>query len=148
MLLVELRPSALTDSELGDLLQLLGNALTGRANIPVAVTVAGRGSLPAEVQVAFYRLCQEALNNITKHAEANHVDIHLQYHAETAAVEMTIRDDGRGFDPAHIPTGHFGLSMMRERAEAAGAALTVASRPGSGTEITVRWPKVPAQEAA
>ncbi len=143
MLLVELRPSALTDSELGDLLRLLGNALTGRVNIPVAVSVAGQGTLPAEVQVAFYRLCQEGLNNIAKHAQATHVEIHLQYIVESAAVELEVRDDGRGFDPEHIPSGHFGLSMMRERAEAVGAMLSIASRPGHGTELTVRWPKAP-----
>jgi two-component system sensor histidine kinase DegS len=95
--------------------------------------------------VAFYRLCQEGLNNIAKHAEAAHVEIHLQYHADAVTVELNIRDDGRGFDPEHIPAGHFGLSMMRERAEDVGAMLSVVSRPGRGTELTVRWPKTPEQ---
>jgi signal transduction histidine kinase len=147
MLLVELRPTALTDSELGDLLHLLGNALTGRANIPVAVSVAGQGALPAEVQVAFYRLCQEGLNNIAKHAEATHVVIRLHYNAEAATVELNVRDDGRGFDPEHVSSGHYGLSMMRERAETVGAMLSVTSQPGRGTDITVRWPKDPEQKA-
>jgi signal transduction histidine kinase len=147
MLLVELRPSALTDSELGDLLRLLGHALAGRANIPVAVSVAGQGALPAEVQVAFYRLCQEGLNNIAKHAKATRVEIRLQYDAETAAVELHVRDNGRGFDPEHVPSGHYGLSMMRERAEAAGALLSVTSQPGHGTELTIRWTKTPPKES-
>ena len=136
-LLTELQPMVLTDSEMSDLLQQLGDAFTGRSNIPVAVTATGQGSLPAEVQMTFYRLCQEALSNIAKHANASQVQIHLQYDA--GRVELHIRDDGRGFDPAHIPSGHYGLSMMRERAEAVGARLTVASQPGHGTEIAIRW---------
>ena len=144
-LLAELRPMVLTDTEMSDLLQQLGNALTGRSNVPVVVTVTGRGTLPAAVQVAFYRLCQEALNNVAKHARANRVQINLHYDA--GAVELRIHDDGRGFDPAHIPSGHYGLSMMRERAEAVGARLTVASQPGHGTEIAVRWTKPVEREA-
>ncbi len=136
-LLAELRPLVLTDSDLGDLLRQLGDAHTGRTNIPVAVTVVGEGALLAEVQVAFYRLCQEALHNIAKHAEASQVVLTLRYDA--GSVALHIRDNGRGFDPAYIPSGHYGLSMMRERAKAIGAMLTVTSQPGQGTEIAVHW---------
>jgi PAS domain S-box-containing protein len=137
LLLAELRPSTLTDAELSDLLRLLGNALAGRTNIPVSVTVAGEGKLPADVQVALYRLCQEGLNNIAKHAGASRVDIQLQY--ETGAVELRIQDDGRGFDPEQTPPGHYGLRMMHERASAVGATLSITSQPGHGTEIVIRW---------
>jgi two-component system nitrate/nitrite sensor histidine kinase NarX len=152
-LLAELRPLVLTDSDLGDLLRQLGDALSGRTNIPVSVTVTGLGTLqdhstlqedgalPAEIQVALYRVCQEAMNNIAKHAQASQVEIDLHYNAGT--VELHIRDNGRGFDPAHIPSGHYGLSIMRERAEAVGAALTVASQPGHGAEIIIRWTESP-----
>ena len=136
-LLAELRPQVLIDSELGDLLRQLGNAFTGRTNIPVVVTVVRQRDLPADVQVAFYRLCQEAFNNIAKHARAGKVALHLQYEAGT--VELHIRDDGRGFDSEQISSGHYGLSMMRERAEAVGAELIVTSRSGQGTEIAVHW---------
>ena len=71
--------------------------------------------------------------------------IHLQY--EAATVELHIRDDGRGFDPEQTPSGHYGLSMMRERAEAVGAQLIVTSRPGHGTEIVIRWTKSGEQKA-
>jgi two-component system nitrate/nitrite sensor histidine kinase NarX len=145
LLLAELRPSTLTDAELGDLLRLLGNALAGRTNIPISVTVVGEGKLPAEVQVALYRLCQEGLNNISKHAEASRVDIQLQY--ETGAVELYIRDDGRGFDPEQTPPGHYGLSMMRERATAVGATLSISSKPGHGTEIVIRWEETQEQKS-
>ena len=139
LLLAELKPSTLIDGELGDLLRLMGNALAGRANIPIHVTVKGKDKLPADVQVAIYRLCQEGLNNIAKHANANKVDIQLQY--QKAGVELRIRDDGRGFDPNQAPTGHYGLSMMHERATAVGATLSITSQPGFGTEIYIHWAK-------
>jgi PAS domain S-box-containing protein len=145
-LLAELRPSVLTDAELGDLLRLLGNVLAGRMNIPVTVNVTGEGTLPAEVQVALYRLCQEALNNIAKHAGASQVDIDLQHEAN--AIELNIRDNGCGFDPGQPPpAGHYGLSMMRERAEGVGAELIVSSPPGLGTTIHIRWKESPKKEA-
>jgi PAS domain S-box-containing protein len=136
-LLAELRPSTLTDAELGDLLLLLGNAFTGRTNIPAKVTVVGQGVLPADVQVAIYRICQEALNNIAKHAAASAVQIHLKH--ENTRIEVIIRDDGQGFDPEQTASGHYGLSMMRERAEGVGAELSITSRPGEGTKLVVRW---------
>lgn len=136
-LLAELWPSALIDTDLDELLQLLGNALSGRINIPVKVTAAKEVILPAEIQVAFYRVCQEALNNIAKHAKASRVDIDLLY--EDSFIELHIRDDGIGFNPEETFAGHYGLSMMRERAEAAKAELSVMSQPGHGTELIMRW---------
>jgi two-component system nitrate/nitrite sensor histidine kinase NarX len=138
-LLVELKPLILTDSILADLLRQLGNALTGRTNIPVTVTVIGpeQQSLPAHVQVAFYRICQEALHNITKHAHATQVEIRLQIEPET--IELLIRDDGRGFVTTDTPYGHYGLTMMRERAEAVAASLTITSQPNQGTLIAITW---------
>lgn len=145
-LLVELRPSALTDTDLDDLLRLLGNAFTGRTNIPVAVTVTGEAVLPAETQVVLYRICQEALNNIAKHAKASRVEIDMRY--VSGMLELSIRDDGRGFDISeHMLPGHFGLSMMKERADSVGALLTITSRVGQGTEIAIRWSKAAEKEA-
>jgi PAS domain S-box-containing protein len=138
-LLAELRPSALTDTDLGDLLHLLGNALSGRINIPVAVTVAKDIILPPEVQVAFYRVCQEALNNVAKHAKASRVDIDLK--REDASIELHIRDDGKGFDPEIILSGHYGVGMMKERAEAVGATVSITSQPRHGTELIMLWTK-------
>jgi two-component system nitrate/nitrite sensor histidine kinase NarX len=143
-LLAELRPSALTDTDLGDLLYLLGNALSGRINIPVKVNVAKDVILPAEVQVAFYRVCQETLNNIAKHAKASQVNIDLTQ--EGNSVKLYIHDDGKGFDPDQTLAGHYGLSMMRERAEAVGALLTVTSQLSRGTELNMQWMKTPQQE--
>jgi signal transduction histidine kinase len=144
-LLAELRPSTLTDSDLADLLRLLGNALEGRTNLPVALTVSGEFILPPNVQVAFYRICQEALNNAAKHAKANRVEISLKQ--DGAVIELRIRDDGQGFDTQQTFSGHYGLSMMLERAEAAGILLSVASEPGHGTELTIRWNNVLSKES-
>ncbi len=142
VLLAELRPTTLTDAELGDLLRLLGNAYTGRTNIPVAVTVKGKGSLPAETQVALYRICQESLNNIAKHAKASHVEIDVRYAERPGGLVLRIHDDGCGFDPSETtPSGHYGLSMMRERAEMINADLKITSQPGQGTELVLRWGK-------
>ena len=143
-LLAELRPSALTDTDLGDLLTLLGNALSGRINISVKVTVAKEVILPAEVQVAYYRVCQEALNNVAKHSKASRVDIDLKHRG--TSIELHIHDNGKGFDSEQVVAGHYGLSMMRERAEAVGADLTVISQPGHGTELVMRWTKDPQKE--
>ncbi len=145
VLLAELRPSTLIDSDLGDLLRLLGNALSGRSNLPVAVTVTKELILPPEVQVAFYRVCQEALSNIAKHAKASQVEIDLKQEGDV--IELRIRDDGLGFDPEQAFSGHYGLGMMREHAEAAGALLTVTSQPGHGTELTIRWTITPRKES-
>jgi len=164
-LLAELRPSVLTDSTLGDLLRQLASAFTGRTNVPAIVTITEGRALPTRIQVALYRICQEAFNNIAKHAGAGHVAIDVQVDSIAAqssspaehtpalrssarSVEMRIRDDGHGFDAAQpAAAGHFGLAMMRERAEEIGARLEVTSRPGHGTDIFVRWVQPREREA-
>jgi two-component system nitrate/nitrite sensor histidine kinase NarX len=143
-LLAELRPSTLTDANLGELLGLLGNAFIGRTSMPVKVSIVGEGVLPAEVQVALYRICQEALNNVAKHAGASSVEIQVKQAAN--AIELSIRDDGRGFDPKPSASGHYGLGMMQERAETVGAQLSIVSQPGHGTELSLRWAQEPPKE--
>jgi PAS domain S-box-containing protein len=136
-LLAELRPSTITDSNLVDLLRLLGNALSGRTSIPVDVTTSGEFSLPADVQITFYRVCQETLNNVAKHSKASHVQITLNQDGNL--IELHIKDDGRGFDPLQTISGHYGLGMMRERAENVGAQFSIISQPGQGSETLIRW---------
>jgi signal transduction histidine kinase len=136
-LLLELRPEALTDAQMGDLLGQLGRALAGRTGVPVSVTVESEITLSAPVQVALYRITQEALNNIARHAEATRVEVH--YRSQPGRVRLAIRDDGRGFEVDNVKQDHFGLLNMRERAAAIGARLEVVSQPGTGTRITVEW---------
>jgi two-component system nitrate/nitrite sensor histidine kinase NarX len=136
-LLLELRPAALTEANLGDVLKQLGEAITGRARLPVTVTVSGVGILPPEVHVAFYRIAQETLNNAVKHAGAHAVEVTLAFHPDK--VSLRICDDGCGFDPSDIAAGHFGLGIMQERAAAIEAQLAVVSQRSKGTEVTVVW---------
>ena len=145
MLVSELRPLALTDSNLSDLLHQLADAFTGRTNIHVTLTITGEDILISEVQVVVYRICQEGLNNIAKHAAASRVKIKLQYTA--GKVDLHIQDNGRGFDPNLSVPGHYGLSMMNERAETIGAKLEIMSRPGKGTAVILRWQETSKQES-
>jgi signal transduction histidine kinase len=147
-LLLELRPTALVDSSLEGLLHQLAEAVTGRAGVPVTVTVEGKSVLPPDVHVALYRIAQEALNNVVKHARASQVTVRLCCisfaSAETdgegrETVKLSVSDDGRGFDPHDVPSDRLGLGIMRERAQAIGATLTIESQPGGGTQIRVLW---------
>jgi PAS domain S-box-containing protein len=141
-LLLELRPGALSELPLSDSLRQLAEAITGRTSLEVTVTVDGEpdGPLPPEVQVALYRIAQEGLNNVAKHAQAQHARLALHYQAG-GALDLRIGDDGIGFDPAHIPAGHLGIGIMRERAQAIGASLHVDSLPDQGTRVVVQWPE-------
>jgi signal transduction histidine kinase len=133
-LLLELRPSALVEADLGDLLRQLAESITGRARIPVTVTLEGSCQEEPEVKVALYRVAQEALNNAAKHSEASRVQITLR--CTSNLVELRVSDDGRGFDIESVPPDHLGLGIMQERAEAIGAKLSIQSQIGRGTEIT------------
>lgn len=136
-LLFELRPAALEHADLGSLLLQQGDALTGRTRIPVTVDVKGQRELPPEVTVAFYRITQEAFNNVEKHARADQVTVIL--HQSVDEIRLTIQDNGRGFDPASIPAERMGVQFMRERAEGIGATFELKSRPGQGTQVCVTW---------
>jgi two-component system nitrate/nitrite sensor histidine kinase NarX len=138
-LLMELRPAALADADLKDLMRQLAQAVTGREGIPVTVTVEEPGDLPPDVRVALYRIAQEALNNVVKHAEANAA--HVRLRSPPGQVELQISDDGRGFDPQSVPSDCLGLGIMHERAAAIGARLEIESEPGQGTQISVVWEK-------
>ncbi len=94
--------------------------------------------------MVFYRICQEALLNVAKHAKASQVEINLKQAG--AVIELRIRDNGRGFDPEQSFSGHSGLSLMKERAEAVGALIIHTSQPGHGTELTLQWTKDPQKE--
>jgi GAF domain-containing protein len=142
-LLLELRPAVLAETELSDLLRQLAEAITGRTRVPVMVAVEGQCSLPPDVKVALYRIAQEALNNMAKHAGAGRATIGLRCveiaEEQEKGVELRVSDDGRGFDPAGVSSDHLGLGIMHERAEAVGATLMIDSAIGRGTQITVVW---------
>jgi nitrate/nitrite-specific signal transduction histidine kinase len=137
-LLLELRPGSLIDAELGDLLRQLAESITGRARVPVALEVEGCCALSPEVKVALYRIAQEALNNMVKHARASQAWMSLRCRPE--GVTLCVSDDGCGFDPDCTPPNHLGLGIMHERAGAVGARLEIESQAGEGTRVKVVWP--------
>jgi signal transduction histidine kinase len=148
-MLLELRPTALLESKLDDLLRQLAEAMAGRADVTVTPDVQPVPALPPEVHVTFYRIAQEALQNVAKHAEAGNVALRLEasppLEPEQAngdwrgQVRLQVSDDGKGFDPASVQANRLGLRIMRERAESIGARLTVEARPSQGTQITLAW---------
>jgi two-component system nitrate/nitrite sensor histidine kinase NarX len=136
-LLLELRPGELADRKLSELLSQLTDALSTRTELPILLTVVGDCQLPSHVQIACYRITQEALNNIIKHARANRAWVNLK--CDQDQVTLRISDDGRGFDPESRQFHQLGLQIMGERAEAIGADLTIKSQPGQVTEVSVVW---------
>jgi len=154
-LLVELRPNVLVETKLGDLLRQLAEAITSRTRVPVQVITEGHATLPPDVQVALYRIAQEALNNVAKHAGASQAVIRLQYFTPEGnqssltvldnnlpvSVELRVNDDGRGFQQSGISADHLGLGIMRERADAIDATLAIESEIGCGTHVVVIWPQ-------
>jgi signal transduction histidine kinase/ligand-binding sensor domain-containing protein len=136
-LLLELRPKALTEKPLGGQLQLLCTSVQSRTAVPVRLVVVRDCTLEPAVQLAFYRVTQEALNNIVKHAEARQVQVSIDCAPDE--VILSVCDDGRGFDYAQVRPDSLGLGIMRERAADVGASLTIAGEPGRGTTVTLRW---------
>jgi PAS domain S-box-containing protein len=136
-LLLELRPDSLVEAEIDYLLNQLGESITGRSRVPVTVAVTGRCAMPVEVKVALYRIAQEALNNVAKHAGAREARVNLLCRPEKLTLQII--DDGRGFNIRGIPPNSLGLSIMRERAREIGATLSVRSRAGKGTRVRAVW---------
>jgi signal transduction histidine kinase len=141
-LLRELRPAAFDEARLSDLLQQTADALMGKVGIPVTLTVRDTRShrvapLPLDVRTALYRVAQEALNNVAKHAAAGKVTITVDQ--RPGRVDLSIQDDGKGFDAQRVTADHLGLGIMRERVAAIGGTLSVESAPGAGTCIRVQW---------
>ncbi len=139
-LLIELRPEALERTQLGILLAQLCEVFTGQTQIEVQQTIDRDIILRPAMKIIFYRIAQEGLHNIAKHAHAQHVSLIL--HDVDDIVEMRIKDDGKGFDLNQIPPDHFGIKIMRERGEEGQAKLFINSQTGSGTEIILQEHRV------
>jgi signal transduction histidine kinase len=137
-LAVELRPSALDDFGLGPALQRLAETFSERSGIETVVEASLERRLPAELETALYRIVQEALTNVVKHAGATHVSIVVA--SRDSSVAVTIDDDGSGFEPGDVRADALGLLGMRERLALVGGTLTVESSPGTGTTLAARVP--------
>ena len=136
-LLLELRPAALTQTRLSDLIKQLCEAFIGRSRLPITLSIDGDRELPPEVQVAVYRIAQESLNNVFKYARATQVNVSLFLFA--GGLRFEVCDNGIGFDMTVSKPTSLGMRIMRERAEAIGADFHVSSTPGSGTCVEVTW---------
>ncbi|MFN8491563.1 MAG: PAS domain S-box protein [Caldilineaceae bacterium] len=138
--LADLRPSILDNHGLCIALKWYATMMAKRAGLQIHVTCEVAFPRMAEaIELALFRIAQEAFNNIIKHAEASEVSVYLTVDATT--VQMMISDNGRGFDPDALPsvTGRpsWGLLTMQERADAIGGSCCIESRPGHGTHIIV-----------
>jgi PAS domain S-box-containing protein len=137
-LILEQRPSELKEQDIFQLLGLLVESMRARTRATISLNVEESCSPSEEVAICLYRIAQEALNNVVRHAMASEVIVELWCDDED--IKFSVRDDGQGFNQREIRAGHFGISIMQERAESVGAKMDIASRIGEGTEVIVSWP--------
>ena len=142
----ELRPPALDDVGLDAALAEFVRQWSATNRVGARMHYAprhDRSRLPAEIESSLYRIVQEALNNVAKHAEARHVSVIVEHRAED--LKLIVEDDGKGFDPdsPEVRRNGMGLAGIEERALAVGGALEVESSHGKGTTLFVRIPLPP-----
>jgi signal transduction histidine kinase/PAS domain-containing protein len=146
-MLLELRPSAVINTPLNELLAQLVEAITSRSGMQIQLFLEQIPALPEDVHVNFYRIAQEALNNVVKHAQAKQVIMGLSATSDTPQpdsgarheVKMVICDDGVGYSGDQRRSDQLGIGIMQERAAAIRAHLIQESRPGYGTQVTLIW---------
>jgi len=139
-LIFELRPGNIEQDGLIAALRTHAAALQGRIGLPILVTSELTERLPLPIEEVLYRISQEALHNVVKHAAAHQVTIAIE--RTKGGIRLRIADDGKGFDSARVPDGHLGLAGMRARAEKIGADFSVSSRSAAGTTIDVVVPDI------
>ncbi len=148
-LLAQLSPAPLEKVGLAQALRDQCEALGYRSGAQVTCEI---GELPTEkwlvtgVQEALFRIAQEALSNVSRHARAGQVHLSLDWNHAASVLELAISDDGLGFDPAGEPQGR-GLAGMRTRVESLGGQIEIDSAPGQGTHLQVRFPVYAEEEA-
>ena len=134
----DLRPGVLDDLGLVAALQWQAREFTKRTGISVKIDAPEDVSVPDERATAAFRICQEALTNVSRHSSASRVQVEVI--AEDHLLSLVIRDNGRGFDTASLKDGSFGLLGMRERAETWGGNVQLESGIGAGTTVTLTLP--------
>jgi len=131
-----LRPEALEELGLHSAMAALATGFEQQARIPIDRRIQAGLRLSREQELVVYRVAQEALTNVVRHARAAHVTLDLR--AGEDGIVLTVRDDGRGLDTGDVATN--GIRGMRERAMLIGASLTIESAPGQGTEVRLAIP--------
>jgi signal transduction histidine kinase len=137
-LIFELRPESLENEGLIAALDKQIASTRARHGIAIEFAPAAEPECGIEVKEALYRIAQEALHNVVKHAQARCVTVRLE--AFDCALVLTVQDDGCGFDATASFPGHIGLHSMPERARKIGGDVMVESRPGDGTRVVARVP--------
>ncbi len=138
-LAVELRPAALDDFGLVPALERLRDTVSEQSDLSVDVhSDLADQRLPTETETALYRIVQEALTNVLKHAEATRVTVRLSQ--RDRSVGLIVQDDGAGFDPQAVRDGGLGLTGMQERVALLGGRLVVESSEGAGTMLRAEVP--------
>jgi signal transduction histidine kinase len=140
-LIFELRPESMATEGLLAALNKQVAVLRARYKLNVEADLVDEPDLPVEMKEALYRVAQEALHNIVRHARASTVILRLA--SQQKEVNLEVRDNGRGFDPASSFPGHLGLRSMQERIAKAGGSLSIESDQGQGTRICARIPLPP-----
>ena len=136
LLIFELRPPVLEKEGLVPALEARLYAVEKRVGLEAEITSQAVGRLPKEIEEVFYRIAQEALNNVLKHAQAKHVQVNLNQRGR--GLSMEIVDDGAGFIPTSLPKNiGMGLANMEDRAQGIGGNFRVESQPGKGTRVFV-----------
>jgi signal transduction histidine kinase len=139
LLIFELRPPILDQAGLVVALKARLESVEGRSGLKTRIDLQEIGRLPSNAEVNLYRIAQEALNNVLKHARARQVDVSLAL--ENGVVVLEVADDGVGFDPLALSPGEgMGLDGMRERAAQIGGRIEVLSAPQDGTRVKVEVP--------
>jgi len=136
-LLLEMRPESLQRVDIKSLITQLADAFIGRVRIPLKLEIDGSCALTQEEKLVFYRVAQEALNNIAKHSGARQVELKIE--CQPGQMSMRIKDDGLGFEPGSVTPEHLGIAIMRERASSIGASLKIDSQVGLGTTVGLDW---------
>jgi signal transduction histidine kinase len=139
-LATRLRPPVLDDLGLAAALERYVEDCRARFEIRIDLVTLGRlERLPVEVETAVYRIVQEAMTNVIRHARAENVGVVIERHSHL--LRVGVEDDGQGFDPADVSgSGHLGLVGMRERAELLGGVMKIESLAGIGTTVTIEIP--------
>jgi signal transduction histidine kinase len=147
-LMAELRPAVLDEQGLEAALHNHVRAFEATSGVACAISTGLQSRLAPDLETVLYRVTQETLNNVGKHAGASRVTVSLA--AENGSVRLRINDDGVGFDPIAasrlLSEGHFGLAGMRERVEMVGGHLSIDSAPGEGTTVDVEMTNRPAEQ--
>ena len=134
-LLMELRPNAIFEANPNELLRHLMDAYSSRIGTAIQYTekIDPKATVSGDQKLVIYRVAQEALNNVAKHASPTQVKI--LFHVDTTQISLIVEDDGKGFETNNIQSNHFGIGFMQERADGIGAQIKIISHPGEGTLV-------------